>query len=128
MQLPRSLARFNRRVTNPIQMSWARWLPGYGVLEHVGRRSGAVYRTPMNVFVAPGGFVILLTYGAHTDWLRNFQATGRAELVHRGRRYRVSEPRVLPAGSGRTLLPVPVRLVSRLARIDGVLRLTAEPR
>jgi deazaflavin-dependent oxidoreductase (nitroreductase family) len=127
MQLPRALARFNRRVTNRVQIHWAPLLPGYGVLEHVERRSGAVYRTPLNVFAARDGFVVLLTYGPDTDWLRNLQAAGHADLVHRRRRYRVSEPRVLSGGSGRPLLPVPVRLVSRVARIDGVLRLTATP-
>ncbi len=127
MRLPRALARFNRRVTNPVQMIWAPRAPGFGVIEHVGRRSGAVYRTPMNVFVAPGGFVVLLTYGSATDWLRNVQAAGHAELVHRRRSYRISDPHILTDGSGRALLPAPIRLVSRMARLDDVLRLTAEP-
>ena len=52
MQLPQRLARFNRHVTNPIQRMWAGWAPSFGILEHVGRRSGKAYRTPLTVFNA----------------------------------------------------------------------------
>jgi hypothetical protein len=52
MQLPQGLARFNRHVTNPIQRMWAGWLPPFAILEHVGRRSGTPYRTPVNAFNA----------------------------------------------------------------------------
>jgi deazaflavin-dependent oxidoreductase (nitroreductase family) len=126
MQLPRALARFNKRVTNRVQLHWAHLLPGYGVLEHVGRKSGAVYRTPLNLFAAPGGFVVPLAYGPDTDWLRNVRAAGRGRLVNRRRHYVVGEPRVLSDGSGYALLPAPVRVLARLAHLD-VLRLTAEP-
>lgn len=44
MQLPQSLARFNRYVTNPIQRLWAGWAPTFGILEHVGRKSGKTFR------------------------------------------------------------------------------------
>lgn len=47
MQLPQWLARFNRHVTNPIQRLWAGRIPAHGILEHVGRRSGKSYRTPL---------------------------------------------------------------------------------
>ena len=55
MQLPQLLARFNRHVTNPIQRMWAGWAPSFGILEHVGRRSGKPYHTPLTVFNAAGG-------------------------------------------------------------------------
>jgi hypothetical protein len=48
--LGRHVARFNPRVTNRITRPLARWLPGFGVVEHAGRRSGRRYRTPVNVF------------------------------------------------------------------------------
>lgn len=50
MQLPQWLARFNHHVTNPVQRLWAGVIPTMGILEHVGRRSGAHYRTPLTVF------------------------------------------------------------------------------
>ena len=62
MQLPQWLARFNRHVTNPIQRLWAGWVPTMGILQHVGRKSGNPYRTPVTVFSTEDGVAILLTY------------------------------------------------------------------
>ena len=44
---------FNLAVTNRITSRFAARLPGFGILPHVGRKSGRVYRTPVNVFRAP---------------------------------------------------------------------------
>lgn len=71
IQLPERSARFNRHVTNPVQRLWAGWAPTLGIIEHVGRRSGKSYRTPVTVFSAEvdgqPGIAILLTYGPDRD-------------------------------------------------------------
>lgn len=99
MQLPQGLARFNRRVTNPIQRMWAGWLPLYGIVEHVGRRSGKPYRTPVSVFRADvdgkPAVAILLTYGPDRDWLKNLTAAGGGRLRTRGRTVGIADPRVV---------------------------------
>lgn len=99
MQLPQGLARFNRHVTNPIQRMWAGWLPSFGILEHVGRRSGKPYRTPVNVFRTEVdgklGVAILLTYGPDRDWLKNLTAAGGGRLRTRGKTVGVADPRVV---------------------------------
>ncbi|MFN3003171.1 nitroreductase family deazaflavin-dependent oxidoreductase [Mycolicibacterium wolinskyi] len=95
MQLPQWLARFNRHVTNPIQRLWAGWAPTFGILEHVGRRSGTRYRTPLSVFGTDEGVAILLTYGPNRDWLKNITAAGGAEMRRHGRTIRLAEPRVV---------------------------------
>jgi hypothetical protein len=41
---------FNLAVTNRVTSRFADRLPGFGILTHVGRKSGRVYRTPVNVF------------------------------------------------------------------------------
>jgi len=58
----RWLAKINIAFTNRITGLFAGWLPGFGILTHVGRKSGKVYRTPVNVFRASSGFIIALTY------------------------------------------------------------------
>ena len=89
MQLPQRLARFNRHVTNPIQRMWAGWAPSFGILEHVGRRSGKPYRTPLSVFNADvdgkPGVAILLTYGPDRDWLKNLNAAGGGKMRRHGK-------------------------------------------
>ena len=93
MQLPQWLARFNRHVTNPIQRMWAGWAPAFGILEHVGRKSGKPYRTPLNVFSTDDGVAILLSYGPDRDWLKNITAAGGAQMR---KTIALTDPRVMP--------------------------------
>jgi deazaflavin-dependent oxidoreductase (nitroreductase family) len=99
MQLPQGLARFNRHVTNPIQRLWAGWAPTFAIVEHVGRRSGKPYRTPVSVFSAEvdgkPGVAILLTYGPDRDWLKNLVAAGGGRMQHYGKTFGLTEPRVV---------------------------------
>ena len=95
VQLPQRLARFNRRVTNPIQRLWAGWAPTFGILEHLGRRSAKPYRTPLTVFDTDDGVAILLTYGPDRDWLKNITAAGGGKMRRHGKTFAVTEPRVV---------------------------------
>jgi deazaflavin-dependent oxidoreductase (nitroreductase family) len=95
MQLPQWLARFNRHVTNPIQRIWAGYAPTFGILEHVGRKSGTPYRTPLTVFSTHDGVAILLTYGPNRDWLKNITAAGGARLKRYGTTFAVTDPQVV---------------------------------
>jgi deazaflavin-dependent oxidoreductase (nitroreductase family) len=92
--LGRRMARFNSRVTNHLMRPLATWAPGFGVVVHTGRRSGRTYRTPVNVFARGGGYVIALTYGADSDWVKNVTAAGRCELVTRRRRVPATRPEI----------------------------------
>jgi deazaflavin-dependent oxidoreductase (nitroreductase family) len=94
MPLPRTVARLNRIGLNRVTRHIASWLPGLGVVVHRGRHSGRSYRTPVNVFRSPDGYVIALTYGPHTDWVRNVFAAGEAELITGRRRVHVTAPRI----------------------------------
>lgn len=98
MQLPQWLARFNRRVTNPVQRLWAGWAPSMGILEHVGRKSGKAYRTPLTVFPTHDGVAVLLTYGPDRDWLKNIDAAGGGRITRYGRTFAVRDPRVVAKG------------------------------
>jgi deazaflavin-dependent oxidoreductase (nitroreductase family) len=95
MPLPPALGKLNRIGLNRVTRHLATWLPGLGVVVHVGRRSGAVYRTPVNVFSADGRYIVALTYGADTDWLRNVLAAGGCDLITRGHRVRLRNPRIV---------------------------------
>jgi deazaflavin-dependent oxidoreductase (nitroreductase family) len=95
MQLPQWLARLNRFVTNPIGRIWAGYAPAFGILEHIGRKSGKTYRTPLNVFSTDEGVAIMLTYGPDRDWLKNLDAAGGGRLQRYGRTFAVTEPRLV---------------------------------
>jgi deazaflavin-dependent oxidoreductase (nitroreductase family) len=112
MKAPRALARFNKRVSNPIQMAWAPWLPPFAVVEHIGRKTGTAYRTPISAFVKGDTVGILLPYGRDTDWIRNVLAAGQFTLVHRRRKYAVTNLHVVTADSPD--LPPAARRLGRL--------------
>jgi len=76
----RSLAKINIAFTNRITGPFAGWLPGFGILTHVGRKSGKTYRRPINVFRKPDGFVIALTHSSQSEWVKNVLAAGGCEL------------------------------------------------
>ena len=110
MVLPMRLARFNRHVTNRLSGLIAPWMPLFGVLIHRGRKTGRELRTPLNVFPRDGGFVIALTYGPDTDWVKNVLAADGCSLIYRRKRYELRSPRLFH-DEARSQMPALVRLV-----------------
>jgi deazaflavin-dependent oxidoreductase (nitroreductase family) len=120
----RWLAKINIAFTNRITGLFSGWLPGFGILTHVGRKSGRVHRTPVNVFRAPNGFVIALTYSSQSEWVKNVLTAGGCELKTRGKEYHLSSPKVVRDRSRRRF-PFPVRLVLRIVGADEYMELSA---
>ena len=85
------------RVVNPLVLILAgtRWLPLYGVIEHRGRRSGKVYRTPVVVRPTGDGFIVPMPWGEGTDWYRNVRAAGECVIRWKGRDYPLVQPEVI---------------------------------
>lgn len=125
MPLPRRLARFNRVVTNRVLGRLVGVVPMFAEVRHVGRRTGRSYATPVGAFRVPDGFVVALTYGAGSDWVRNVLAGGGATLRHARGTTVVTDPKVLQGAEALALLPALVRPFLRLLRADQVLHLTA---
>jgi deazaflavin-dependent oxidoreductase (nitroreductase family) len=107
MPLPKGLARFNIKVTNRITGPFANRLPGFAVVHHVGRKSGVERTTPVNMFRDGDRYVIPLTYGRDSQWVKNVLAAGELDLATRGRRVRLDDPRVVQDGR----VPAPVRAI-----------------
>ena len=108
------------RVTRHI----APWMPGFGVVAHAGRRSGRRYQTPVNVFPAQGGYLLALTYGPDSDWVKNVLAAGGCELVTRGRTVRLVSPQLVHDENRRGIRPLE-RQVLRLIGVADFLSLKA---
>lgn len=94
---PRAGAAWVNRVANP-------WLVRRGVpvlsrgeiglLEHVGRRSGAVRVTPVHPVPTAEGFRIIVPLGTESQWVRNVLAAGRCRLQVEGEVHELDEPRL----------------------------------
>ena len=108
------VARLNKRVTNPIQRLWASNLSHMAVIEHTGRKSGYNYQTPVMAFVEDSGLSVVLNYGEKSDWVRNVQSAGSAVVVHQGKRYKLTDPRIVSSDSPD--LPAGVRAIGDSAR------------
>ena len=121
MTMPMAVARFARDYVNPVARHFAGRVPPFAMIEHVGRLSGREYRTPIMIFRAPDGFVIALTYGPETDWVRNVIAAGRATIEYRGREIEVAEPRLTDGTEAWRWLPWVVRTALRVMRVDDFL-------
>lgn len=114
MRVPRRIAQFNKRVTNPAARRITPWLPYLGTLEHVGRNSGERYRTPLLVFKTHDGYAILIGYGPQTDWLKNVLAGGPTVLRKRGHDIVLTNPQVVSKPDAATLVTPHARLFYRV--------------
>ena len=113
------------RVTRPVMLPLAgkRWNPIFGIVEHRGRKTGRLYRTPVAARRSRDGFSIALAFGAQVDWYRNLVAAGGGTIRWRGDVYSVTAPERVDAA---TVLPTfdPVqRRLLRTAGIDGYVQL-----
>jgi deazaflavin-dependent oxidoreductase (nitroreductase family) len=107
--IPSFVARINRRVANPVVRRFAGRSPGFAIVEHRGRTSGRRYQTPVNVVVVDDGFLIALTYGSTSDWVRNIFAAGGGTLVYRQERIEVVNPRIVEEEGSHSAFPAVVR-------------------
>ena len=109
MPLPAGLARFNRKVTNKLTTPFARRLPWFGVVRHVGRQTGESYETPLMCWLGADAVTISLTYGSDVDWLKNLVAAGGGEIVVGGKPIKVGTPALIETAEGRSRMPGVVR-------------------
>jgi deazaflavin-dependent oxidoreductase (nitroreductase family) len=81
----------NSRALRDAERGQSRW----AVVHHVGRRSGALYDTPIDAQRTPDGVIICLVYGASADWCRNILAAGQCTLTMHGEELSLTSPIVI---------------------------------
>jgi deazaflavin-dependent oxidoreductase (nitroreductase family) len=116
---------FTVKVINPITRRFVGFVPGFAMLTHVGRKSGRMYHTPINVFQRGDHYVFALTYGSDVQWLKNIFAAGSVEMRTRGRDIRLVEPELIIDPELR-LMPWFLRIPGKLNRVTEFLRMRAE--
>lgn len=108
MPIPRGVTRLNRRVLNPLM----RLGVGIGPLaevEHVGRRSGRVRRTPILAWRDRDRVTVALTYGPDVDWLKNLEIAGGGRMRLHTRVLALGAPLRISTTTGRARMPAVVR-------------------
>ena len=108
----RRLRTFVKHIINPVLRNAARSSHGpFALLRHVGRHSGKRYETPIMVWRMKDGFMIVLTYGPNTDWLRNLQAADQGGLRWHKQEYVFKRPEFIDAKAARQALPPFIKFV-----------------
>ena len=87
MPIPKSVAVFNKYVTNRFFLLFAGGILPFAVLRHRGRKLGKEYETPLMAFKTDDGFVFALTYGRKVDWVRNLLTHDGGVLLYGGEEY-----------------------------------------
>jgi hypothetical protein len=116
------IRRFNRRTLNPATLNIAgNRLRIYSAIEHVGRRSGRVYSTPVVAVPFGDGFVVPLPYGTNVDWHRNVQNAGSCTLLWNEQEYALERPELLTQAEALEAFPLIHRVIFGAGGVDAYL-------
>jgi deazaflavin-dependent oxidoreductase (nitroreductase family) len=119
-----AVRRVNRSVTNPRVMRTAGTAGEQtSVIQHVGRKSGRAYRTPVDIVPTRTGFLVALPYGTQADWLQNVLAAGSATVVTNGERLDVDGPTIVATADVADLIPSRTLRTLTLFGVDECLHL-----
>lgn len=112
MLVPPWLERLQIKYMNPALRPLSKRLPGFTVIKHRGRTSGTPYETIVTSYRKGNVLAVLLAHGK-TNWVKNVLAAGEADVhLFRGD-VKITNPRVLPAGTDDPSLPRIARIGAR---------------
>jgi deazaflavin-dependent oxidoreductase (nitroreductase family) len=117
--MPRWWTQINKRVFNPAELRRGT----RPVLTHVGRSSGATYRTPLDAHPVDGGYVFILVYGSRSDWVRNVLAAGHARLTLGEQDVELTAPRLISGQEAWRAIGEGVKRPPGFLRINEYLRM-----
>ena len=110
------------RYLDPFLRPFATRAPFFGVITHRGRKSGRIYRTPVNVFRRGDSYLFFLTYGSDVQWVKNVLAAGSCEIETRGRVIVLGRPQIV-IDPTRRLVPRVVAVFLGLIDVTEFLRM-----
>ena len=119
MPMPSWWGHVNKRLFNPRAIASGKW----PVLTHIGRTSGAAYRTPLDAHPVESGYLFVLVYGSGSDWVRNVLAADGALLRVDGREVELAAPRLVGKEEAFQALSDEVARPPRMLRITEFLRM-----
>jgi len=120
----RQVARFNTRVTNRVLGPITWYVPSFGRIEHVGRRTGRHHSAPMMAFRSQDRrrLTFALTYGPGAEWVQNALTAGEVTFVSRwSGAVRLADLEVVHDPT-RKAMPRIVRVVLGVMHVDDFLR------
>ena len=119
MPMPLWWGKINKLLFNPRALRNGRWK----VLNHIGRTSGRLYRTPLDAYEVDGTFVFILVYGSRSDWVRNILQSGSATLEADGELIELAAPRLISEKEAWALLDGMATPPPRFLNVDEFLQM-----
>ena len=122
--LPRTrlILPFTTHILNRFTRLFIHRVPGFAIINHRGRKSGEIHRTPMNVFRDGDDYLFALTYGSGVQWVKNVMAAGEADLRIGDKTIHLRDPELF-VDPNRRLMPLPVRFMLGVMRVSEFLRM-----
>ena len=111
------------RALNPVVLKLAgrRHVRMAAQIQHVGRRSGRQYVTPVRARLTGDTFIIPLTFGNVSDWSRNVRAADGCTIRLNGTDYRAVQPELADRRQAAPVLRTAFTPVDRTAfRLLGI--------
>jgi deazaflavin-dependent oxidoreductase (nitroreductase family) len=121
MPIPKSIAKFNKYITNRFTLLFAGWIPPLAIIKHRGRISGRKYRTPVLAFPTNDGYVFALTYGRAVDWVKNLIASDSGRLMYNGMESSIHSIRFVSYEDVKDVFPVLINLFLRILSVNDCL-------
>lgn len=109
MVFPPAVENFQVKYGNRMVKPISRFLPGMATIKHRGRKSDKPYETIVTAYRKGDLLAIALGHGK-TDWVKNVLAAGEADVRFIRRTVHITNPRIVPAGSGADGLPFMARV------------------
>ena len=116
MLMPPWLENFQIKYLNPAFGPVLRHLPTFGLVTHVGRKSGTRYETVVSPLRKGNVVAIGLIHGK-TNWVKNVLAAGEADIRMGRKDLHLINPRLVPAGGDTSGLPRAARAINRRAGV-----------
>lgn len=104
MVYPVAMENLQVKYFSPMIKPIVRFIPGLAIIKHRGRKSGKPYETIVTPYRKGEVLAIALGHGK-TDWVKNVLAAGEADVHFIRRDVHLTNPRIIPAGSGAEGLP-----------------------
>ena len=120
--MPLWFGHINKRIFNPLEIRKGK----RPVLTHIGRTTGATFKTPLDAVPVEKGYVFVLMYGSDCDWVKNVLTAGRATLRIDDEDVQLARPRIETSEQAWARLPATFKrppkffAVSELLRMDAV--------
>ena len=121
MPFPKSIALFNKHITNRLFLLFSGWIPPFAIVGHRGRASGRQYMTPVLAFPTSYGYLFALTYGRNVDWVRNLRASGNGILKYSRDTEKIHYFKMIPYEEVKQNFPGIVRLFLQIIDVTDCL-------